>query len=55
MNPVDVGLVQAVSGNTDEDNPRQYKLDANGAIKRVDARIVSSMFNTCEEPRDLYL
>jgi hypothetical protein len=51
VNPVDVGIVQAFFGNTNEDNLCQYDVDCNGAINQIDAGIVQSLFGTCEEPR----
>jgi plastocyanin len=53
VNPVDVGIVQAFFGNTNDDNLCQYDIDCNGAINPVDAGIVQSFFGACEEPRDV--
>jgi hypothetical protein len=51
VNPVDVGIVQAFFGNTNEDNICQYDLDCIGAINPVDAGLVQSLFGLCNAPR----
>jgi hypothetical protein len=53
VNPVDVGLVQAAFGSTNEDDLCQYDLDCNGVINPVDAGLVQALFGQCDPPRDV--
>ncbi len=53
VNPVDVGLVQAVFGSTHEQNLCNYDVDCDGQINPVDSGIVQSLFGTCEPARDV--
>ena len=53
VNPVDVGLVQAAFGSTDEQDVCNYDADCDGQINPVDSGIVQSLFGTCEPPRNV--